>query len=65
LGLALKNAQLQRAAGEAHVLRQANQIKSDFLLMVSHDLRSPLTAIRASADGLLDPGKGHTAESQT
>ncbi|MCC6190888.1 MAG: GAF domain-containing protein [Anaerolineales bacterium] len=54
LSLALKNAQLQRAAGETEALREADQFKNRFLMMVSHDLRSPLTAIAASVEGLLD-----------
>lgn len=55
LGLALKNAQLLRSAGEAQALREADRIKSRFLMMVSHDLRSPLTAIGTSVESLLDP----------
>jgi two-component system sensor histidine kinase KdpD len=54
LGLALKNAQLLRSEGEAQALREADRIKSRFLMMVSHDLRSPLTAIRTSVESLLD-----------
>jgi signal transduction histidine kinase len=55
LSMALKNAHLQRSAGEVEALRQADRLKSEFLATVSHDLRSPLTAIRASIEGLLDP----------
>ena len=47
-------------------LRAADRLKSGFLAAVSHDLRSPLTAIRASVESLLDadgvqsaPGKEH------
>jgi len=54
LGLALRNAQLRRAASEMAVLREADRLKSNFLGAVSHDLRSPLTAIRASVESLLD-----------
>jgi two-component system sensor histidine kinase KdpD len=54
LSMALKNASLQRSAGEVEALRQADRLKSEFLATVSHDLRSPLTAIRASVEGLLD-----------
>ncbi len=56
LGLALKNAQLLRSESEMEVLREANRLKSGFLAAVSHDLRSPLTAIRASVESLLDRG---------
>ncbi|GAC1392322.1 MAG: ATP-binding protein [Ktedonobacteraceae bacterium] len=54
LGLAIKNAQLLRAANEIEVLRAADRLKSGFLAAVSHDLRSPLTAIHASIESLLD-----------
>jgi two-component system sensor histidine kinase KdpD len=54
LGLALSNAHLRRAASENEALREADRLKSAFLGMVSHELRSPLTAIRASVEGLLD-----------
>ncbi|MFQ3634034.1 ATP-binding protein [Roseiflexus sp.] len=54
LGLTLSNARLRRVAGENEALRQANHLKSVFLASVSHDLRSPLTAIRASVEDLLE-----------
>jgi two-component system sensor histidine kinase KdpD len=54
--MSLRNAQLRRAAGELEALRQADRLKNEFLATVSHDLRSPLTAIRASVEGLLDRG---------
>jgi two-component system sensor histidine kinase KdpD len=56
LGMALKNAQLLRAESEMGMLREADRLKSAFLATVSHDLRSPLTAIRASVESLLDQG---------
>ncbi len=54
LGLTLRNAQLLRSASEMEALREADRLKSVFLAGVSHDLRSPLTAIRASVESLLD-----------
>jgi signal transduction histidine kinase len=54
LGLALSSARLRRAASENAALREADRLKSTFLASVSHDLRSPLTAIRASVEGLLE-----------
>jgi len=56
LGLALKNTQLLRSESEMEILREADRLKSGFLAAVSHDLRSPLTAIRASVESLLDRG---------
>ena len=56
LGLTLKNAQLLRSASEMEALRETERLKSGFIATVSHDLRSPLTAIRASVDNLLDQG---------
>jgi two-component system sensor histidine kinase KdpD len=54
LGLTLKNAQLLRSTSEMQTLRETERLKSGFIAAVSHDLRSPLTAIRASVDNLLD-----------
>ncbi len=54
LGLTLSNARLRRVANEHEALRQANHLKSAFLASVSHDLRSPLTAIRASVEDLIE-----------
>lgn len=54
LAMALKNAQLLRAESDMEILREADRLKSGFLAAISHDLRSPLTAIRASVEGLLD-----------
>jgi two-component system sensor histidine kinase KdpD len=56
VSMSLRNAQLRRVAGELEALRQADRLKNEFLATVSHDLRSPLTAIRASVEGLLDRG---------
>ena len=43
-----------RAAHEMDALREAEQLKRSFITAVSHDLQSPLTALRASVEGLLD-----------
>ena len=64
LGLALRNTQLLRAAGETEALREADRIKSRFLMTVSHDLRSPLTAIRTSVESLIDQAGEQSAETQ-
>jgi signal transduction histidine kinase len=64
LGMALKNAQLLRAESEMGMLREADRLKSAFLTSVSHDLRSPLTAIRASVESLLDQGRVQSGREQ-
>lgn len=64
LGLALRNAQLLRSASEMEALRETDRLKSGFLAGVSHDLRSPLTAIRTSVESLLDRGSVHSTMEQ-
>ena len=51
----------ERAAArgaEAEAARQADAAKTVILHAVSHDLRSPLTAIRTAAEGLREEGTG-------
>lgn len=50
----LARLRLATAAREAEDLRRADRFKTLLLSMVSHDLRSPLTAIRAAVDNLRD-----------
>ena len=64
LGMTLKNTQLLRAESEMGMLREADRLKSAFLASVSHDLRSPLTAIRASVESLLDQGTDQSGPEQ-
>jgi two-component system sensor histidine kinase KdpD len=52
LAVALDRERLSRAAVEAETLRRSDAIKTAVLRAVSHDLRSPLTAIRAAGEGL-------------
>jgi len=47
-----ERADLQRDATEAEVLRQANELKTALLNTVSHDMRTPLASIKASAGSL-------------
>lgn len=49
---AVDRARLRDEANEAEVLRRADQVKSALLDAVSHDLRSPLASILASAGSL-------------
>jgi two-component system sensor histidine kinase KdpD len=52
LAVAVDRAALEAEALEAEALRRSDVVKTALLRAVSHDLRSPLTAIVASADAL-------------
>jgi two-component system sensor histidine kinase KdpD len=52
LNVAQERERLQQEALATETLRASDAIKTTILRTVSHDLRSPLTAIRAAADGL-------------
>jgi two-component system, OmpR family, sensor histidine kinase KdpD len=51
--LVLERDRLVREATEAEVYRQTDQVRRSLLAAVSHDLRSPLAAIKASVTDLL------------
>lgn len=53
LAQAVERDRLTREATDAEVLRRADQTKSALLSSVSHDLRTPLASIKASATSLL------------
>jgi two-component system, OmpR family, sensor histidine kinase KdpD len=55
LALVLERDRLLRTATDAEIFRQTDQIRRSMLAAVSHDLRSPLAAIKASVTDLLDP----------
>jgi K+-sensing histidine kinase KdpD len=59
--LATRSRRLARQAVEAETLRQSDAVKTAVLHAVSHDLRSPLTAIRAASEGLEGPAARHDA----
>jgi two-component system sensor histidine kinase KdpD len=52
LAVAVDRERLARRALETEALRRSDETKTTILRAVSHDLRSPLTAIRAATDGL-------------
>ncbi|MGH2972631.1 MAG: sensor histidine kinase [Gaiellaceae bacterium] len=52
LAVAVGRAELEAEALEAEALRRSDVVKTALLRAVSHDLRSPLTAIVAGADAL-------------
>jgi two-component system sensor histidine kinase KdpD len=56
LAAALDREALQREVVEAQALRRSDDIKTALLRAVSHDLRSPLTAIAAAGEALASPG---------
>jgi two-component system sensor histidine kinase KdpD len=55
LALVLERDRLLRAATDAEILRQTETARRSMLAAVSHDLRTPLAAIKASVTDLLDP----------
>ncbi len=52
LGLAVERVRLRREATEAEILRRTDELKTALLNAVSHDLRTPLASIIASAGSL-------------
>jgi len=52
LGLAVERARLRRDATEAEILRRTDALRRALLNAVSHDLRTPLASIMASAGSL-------------
>ena len=53
LALAIERLRLQEEATQAEVLRRSDELRSALLSAVSHDLRTPLAAIKAAATSLL------------
>jgi two-component system, OmpR family, sensor histidine kinase KdpD len=53
VALALERARFLKEVSRTEVLRQSDELKSALLASVSHDLRTPLTSIRAAVDNLL------------
>lgn len=54
VALAIERTRLTEVETQAAVLQESDQLKSAMLAAVSHDLRTPLAAIKASATTLLD-----------
>ncbi len=53
VALALERARFLQEVSRTEALRQSDELKSALLASVSHDLRTPLTSIRAAVDNLL------------
>lgn len=56
MGLALERAQLAAMIAETRASARTEELKTALLSSVSHDLRTPITAISASASSLIDYG---------
>lgn len=53
VALALERARFLEQVSRAEALKQSDELKSALLASVSHDLRTPLTSIRAAIDNIL------------
>jgi len=62
LAAAIERERLRAQATETEALRRASELKSVLLDAVSHDLRTPLSAILASADSLLQEDVAWSAD---
>lgn len=55
IAMGLAQAQAQEAASRAEAVRKGEELKSVMIDALAHELKTPLTAIEASADMLLQP----------
>ena len=62
LALGLRRDRLRGEATSAEIARRSDALKSALLDSVSHDLRTPLASIRATAGNLADPDVAWTTE---
>jgi two-component system, OmpR family, sensor histidine kinase KdpD len=64
LGQVVRRDRLAAESTAAEIARQSDRLKTALLDSVSHDLRTPLATIRASAGSLLDPEIEWSADEQ-
>jgi two-component system sensor histidine kinase KdpD len=64
IALALERDTLRREAIHAEALRESDKLKNALLGSVTHDLRTPLAAIKAAASSLLQPGVSWSNEDE-
>src|SRR5579859_7774128 len=62
VGHAMERDRLRNEATEAEILRRTDQLRAALLSTVSHDLRTPLASIMASAGSLRQPDIDWTSE---
>ena len=62
IGVARSHEALESQAIETKTLRRSNVVKTTLLRSVSHDLRSPITAIKAASEGLAAGGLSEPAK---
>jgi two-component system sensor histidine kinase KdpD len=65
LALALERARLGEEAAEARVEAEASRVRAALFSSVTHDLRTPLASIKASASSLLERGVPFSDEQRT
>jgi two-component system sensor histidine kinase KdpD len=63
-GAALDRERLRAQASQAEALEAGNRMRTALLAAVSHDLRTPLASIKASASSLRQPDVAYTAEDE-
>jgi len=65
MGVAIENARLYREVREANeALRTTDQMKDEYLSMVTHEIKAPLTSIRGSTDLMLTGREGRLTAGQ-
>lgn len=62
MAIALEQRQLRREAADAAVVAEGDALRTALLRAVSHDLRTPLSSIKASVSSLLQDDVAWTAE---